>query len=184
MEDIDIIKTRRILQNRKRDDLADLLKYSHSFLDEYSMSGNLRRAAEIKVRATYTAGAIIWMKLVGIFVVEAVQNLSERKRLTNSAYTICRATYRSGATIGTTVIAAAHRRNQLDTAAALSARCAAAVVAAMRRVAALPFAANIRRPIVTTLWDCAWFLMRIEGVEGKLEMFLVGELYFCFQETL
>jgi hypothetical protein len=40
MEDQDIIKIRKILQNRKRNDLADLLKYSRSYLNESSTYGH------------------------------------------------------------------------------------------------------------------------------------------------
>jgi len=40
MEDQDIFKIRKILQNKKRSDLSDLLKYSRSFLNESSRFGS------------------------------------------------------------------------------------------------------------------------------------------------
>ena len=40
MEDQDLIKIRKILQNRNRSDLADLLKHSRSFLNESSRFGS------------------------------------------------------------------------------------------------------------------------------------------------
>jgi hypothetical protein len=40
MEDQDIVKIRKILQGKKRNDLADLLKYSHSYLNESSTYGH------------------------------------------------------------------------------------------------------------------------------------------------